>query len=114
MKLVDFKNTTGLASQAFLLGLLVSYSSAGLSTPPPAAAPAKDLVLTLSDDWLPPGGAGKESPLRSNPRQQPLIAPETPAQSAKIGCNMDIAQPGSLDNSLSSRMVGKCNFSYRY
>lgn len=118
MKTVDFFYLSHQMFTSLLLGFLVCYALPAVAEQPnhEAFIQASPLVLTLSDDLPDQGsGSGNGNFLHSNlPAGNSTLNPKSPNEKANIGCNMDMAPDVSSDTSLSSRMVGKCNFNYQY
>lgn len=106
-----------------LVGLLCGITLTGnAAADPNAKAPSienfiqpNELVLTLSDDWATSDKATQNQLHKPNQAagKQLLTEPANPAP-ANIGCGMYENPIPTLDTSLTSRMVGKCNFNYRY
>lgn len=116
MKSVDFFYLSRQMFTPLLLGFLVCYALPAVAEQPnhEAFIQASPLVLTLSDD-LPDQASGNGNFHHSNlPASNSTPNPKSPNEKANIGCNMDMAPDVSSDTSLSSRMVGKCNFNYQY
>lgn len=75
------------------------------------------LVLTLSDKWDEPNKATQNLLLKTNHNNhQQLIIKTSKTKPANIGCGMDVNHipTTATDTSLTSRVVGKCNFNYQY
>lgn len=116
MKTVDFFYLSKPLIKPLLVGFLVCYAWPAVAEQPghEAFIQASPLVLTLSDDLL-DQGSGKGSLHSSNTASENARSNTNSAtEKANIGCNMDMVPDVSSDTSLSSRMVGKCNFNYQY
>lgn len=115
MKPVDFFCQFTLKIRPILIGTFSCFVLTAHAEPPPldAFTQSNDLVLTLSDEWL-----NTEAPQKLERAQgksdAPLLNRESQKRSDHLGCGMDISDYDSADNSLASRMVGKCNLNLRY
>ena len=94
--------------------------TASAEPPPPEAFNQKsELILTLSNKWL-ESNANAYSAFykRNRSKTKDLIPEESESKPANIGCGMDVG-PNAGPNagsggSLSSRIIGECNFNYKY
>jgi len=71
---------------------------------------SEKLVLTLSDKWLAP--VAPQNGL--NDKGSALLPEKSDTRPADIGCGMDMNPSTVGGASLSSRVVGACNFNYHY
>ena len=117
MKAIDFFCLNTSKNKAILGGLLCCFALVANAEPvsPEAFEQSKELILTLSDSWLEADATQhsrfQKTNLRKNMR---LIIQETKTRPANIGCAMEPSPVVSMDSSLTSRVVGKCNFNYQY
>lgn len=76
---------------------------------------SNELILNLSDKWL-EQQASLESDLQNNESaaNKGLATNKKADKKANIGCNMDVSELAVDDDSMTSRLEGKCNFDYRY
>lgn len=116
MKTVDFFYISRQMFTPLLLGFLVCYAIPAVAEQPnhEAFIQANPLVLTLSDDLLDQGSGNGNFHHSNLPASNSTLNAKSANEKANIGCNMDMAPDVSSDTSLSSRMVGKCNFNYQY
>jgi len=104
-------------NKAILIGLLCCFMlPANAEPPPPEAFEQKsELILTLSDKWLETNTNANGGFYKLNrTKRKHFIVEHVKPKSANIGCDMDVNQNASSDSSLTSRIVGECNFNYHY
>ncbi|WP_150051678.1 MULTISPECIES: hypothetical protein [Methylomonas] len=103
--------------------LLVFMAALSLASPIVAAEDyatddanaSEKLVLTLSDKWLAseaPNGRFRQN--GSSDNASVLLPEKSDTRPADIGCGMDLNPSTVGGTSLSSRVVGACNFNYHY
>lgn len=108
--------------KAALMGLLCCFALTANAEPASNTEPpsietltqSDELVLTLSDKWAEPDKATQNLLHKPGHATGKQLIPETPNAAPAIGCGMAENPIPTLDNSLTSRVVGKCNFNYQY
>lgn len=118
MKPFDFFCLSSLRISPFFIGLLVFYAGVAISEPRPedVFTPSNELILNLSDKWLDPQ-ANLDSAYQNTSEtltNNGLATGKKAPRKANIGCNMDVSSLPIYDDSMTSRLEGKCNFDYRY
>lgn len=116
MKTVDFFYLSRQLITPLLLGFLICYALPAVAEQPNPEDfnEANPLVLTLSDEWLEQGNGSPGLSHSNQANSNATLNQKSSNEKANIGCNMDMIPDVNSDTSLSSRMVGKCNFNYRY
>jgi len=117
MKAIDFFCLNMSKSTAILGSLLCCFALAtnAESVSPEAFEQSNELILTLSDTWLEADATPRSSFQKTNHRKnRQLIIKKTETRPANIDCAMEPSPLVSMDSSLASRVVGKCNFNYNY
>ena len=116
MKAFDFFCMNHRICRSVFLGLML-YSAGNLHAAPvidEGFTPSNELILNLPDKWLEPQ-ASLESDFQNSPDlNNNLISRRKVDRKANIGCNMDVSELPVDDDSMTSRLEGKCNFDYRY
>lgn len=118
MNTIDFLCRAQHSYKAILIGLACFVPLTAQANPPAMQSPPfqRQLILTLSDSWAEVDNPKAQNFLHKTnhtPVKQ-LIGNTSKTDAAKIGCGMDVSNVPTLDNSLTSRVVGKCNFNYQY
>lgn len=116
MSSIDFLCQDININKAALIGLLCCLALPTNADPPSIEEfiQPNELVLTPSAKWAEPNKATQNlvhKPHQTN-QQQVIRAPKS--TQANVGCGMDVNQIPTTDTSLTSRVVGKCNFNYQY
>ena len=113
MKTFDFFCLSGCRIKFIFVSLIICSVGSALADPPPAEAfnHPSDLVLTLSDKWLETNTSSNHE--SRNPNRN-LITEKSKPKPANIGCGMDANPIATTSTSLTSQLVGKCNFDYHY
>ena len=113
MKTVDFFCLNRHVIQFFFVGVLICHAGPTLAEPPApeAFSQSSDLVLTLSDKWL---ESDTNSADEFHKPARNLITAKSKPKPANIGCGMDVNSLPTDDDSIASRVEGKCNFNYHY
>lgn len=113
MNTLDFSSLNHHPVRLCGLLLLSLLASSALAQPPsPESFVRNELVLTLSDQWLPPAN---NNPMNSkNPADSQQNELGGKKRAVDVDCGMDVSPFASEDNSLSNRLVGECNLDYRY
>jgi hypothetical protein len=117
MKAFDFFCMNPALGRRVLIGLMICYSGLIFAAPPVdyTFTSSNELILNLSDKWLEPQ-ASLESDLQNSQSSanKGLATNKKANKKANIGCNMDVSELSVDDDSMTSRLEGKCNFDYRY
>jgi hypothetical protein len=117
MKTVDFFYLGSRIVKSLVIGFSVGFGLPVLAEQPDPEAfiQASPLILTLSEDEVLDQSTGNANFHHSPPSTISSSINQRPAtEKANIGCNMDMIPDVNSDTSLSSRMVGECNFNYKY
>jgi hypothetical protein len=116
MKTVDFFYISRQLITPLLLSFLVCYALPAVAEQPNPEDfnQPSPLVLTLSDEWLEQGNEDTDLGHSNQASSNSTLNQNSLNEKANIGCNMDMIPDVNSDTSLSSRMVGKCNFNYHY
>jgi hypothetical protein len=116
MKTVDFFYISRQLITPLLLSFLVCYALPAVAEQPNPEDfnQPSPLVLTLSDEWLEQGNGDTDLGHSNQASSNSTLNQNSLNEKANIGCNMDMIPDVNSDTSLSSRMVGKCNFNYHY
>lgn len=118
MKAIDFFCLSHLRVSPLLVCLFISYAGHSMAAPPSTGIinPPSELILNLPDKWLEPqvdlDSAFQKTSQTSSGNN--LVAGKSASRKANIGCNMDVSSLPVTDDSMTSRLEGKCNFDYRY
>jgi|GEM_PF-1043879 len=117
MKAFDFFCMNPVFGRRIITGLMICYVGLVFAAPPvdDNFTSSNELILNLSDKWL-EQQASLESDLQNNESaaNKGLATNKKSDKKANIGCNMDVSELAVDDDSMTSRLEGKCNFDYRY
>ncbi len=117
MKLFDLFCPSQTIIHPIFIGLLVCYAGTSMADAQPVETfPSDPLILNLSDQWLEPR-ADLDSALQKPSQTTPdtnLAVEKSATRKTNIGCNMDVSSLPVSDDSITSRLEGRCNLDYRY
>ncbi len=117
MKAFDFFCMKQFVCRSVFFGLMVCDAGHVFAAPPVDGSftSSNELILNLSDKWLEPH-ASLDSDFQNSESSvnNSLVTGKKADKKAKIGCNMDVSELPVDDDSMTSRLEGKCNFDYRY
>ncbi len=114
MKTLDFCCQTLRPSRPIFLGVLCCLMLSAHAEPPPPEVftQTQELVLTLPDEWMDDAAQPQLDP--DGKSNTPTLNRDAQKRPGNLGCGMDVSDYDSESNSLTSRMVGKCNVTLRY
>jgi len=117
MKSNDFFCLIATIRRAIFVGLACCFPLVAHAEPPPPEAfnQKSELILTLSDKWLESDSKAQNRFQKTNRvTRAKLITEKTREKQSNIGCGMDVNQNNTPFASLTSQVVGECNFNYQY
>jgi hypothetical protein len=116
MKVIDFFCLSRLLLKPVVFGFLICYALPAIATAAPSPESFNqpgELVLTLSEKYIESHIVGQKPRVTSTALGK-QSEDQTKSKTSRIGCGLDVTPLASSDKSLGNRMIGECNFNYRY